>query len=56
MRKKYLQDMGEHWCACSCLGNPWDVEEAEKMMPTTQVSTNMLAHVLGIRAVLKRDR
>ena len=52
--KKDLQNTSEHRCARSCLGYPHHVEGAEITMPTTQASTNVLAHVLGIRAMSKR--
>src|SRR5882762_7252712 len=52
-RDKDIQDTGEHRCARSCPVHPRGVEERETK---ARASTNVLAHVLCIRAVSKREK
>src|SRR5882762_5016564 len=52
-RDKDIQDTSEHRCARSCPVRPRGVEERETR---TRASTNVLARVLCVRAVSKRER
>ena len=54
-RKKNIQVMGEHRCACPCPAHPWGVKGTRKMTHRTRTGTGVLAHVLCVHGVSKRQ-